>query len=67
MWLLIVIHLSFSPVPAHVVHAEMAQTFASEKKCGERIQQIFEEAKALKKDIPDTINMGCIPLNGRTT
>jgi hypothetical protein len=67
MWLLLVIHLQFAPAPPHVVHAEMVQTFSSEKKCGERIHEMFEQAKAEKKEIPAEINMGCVPLNGRTT
>jgi hypothetical protein len=67
MWLLFVIHLQLSPAPARVVHAEMVQTFASEKKCGERIHEIFKQAKAQGKDVPVEINMGCVPLNGKVS
>ena len=65
MWLLIVIHLAFTPSPPHVVHAEMVKTFATEKKCIKRIDEIMEQAKKEKKSIPAEINMGCVPLNGR--
>jgi hypothetical protein len=64
MWLLMVIHLQFAPVP-HVIHAEMVETFAGEQKCTERINSIMARAKEAGRPVPEQVNMGCVPLNGR--
>jgi hypothetical protein len=63
MWLLLVIHLSFAPEP-HVVHAEIAEIMATEKKCEEKVKWIFDEAEKSGKPVPPEINMGCVSLNG---
>ncbi len=66
MWLLVVIHLAFAPEP-HVVHTEIVEIMATEKKCTEKVKWIFEEADKINKPIPAKINMGCVPLNGRSS
>ena len=58
MWLLLYITLVFSPTP-HVVDVRVVEFFENEQKCIKKIQEIPKE------EIPPTVNMGCVPLNGR--
>jgi len=54
MWLLLVIHLTFTPEP-QVIHVEITQTFSTEHECIKKLKAIP------KKDTPSNINLGCVP------
>ena len=63
LWLLMIIHLGGDPVS--VRHAEIGQTFHSQQECIKRMQAIFKEANEENNPVPPTINMGCMPFNGK--
>jgi len=63
IWLLMVVYLGGDPVS--VQRAEIGQTFSSEQDCIKRMKEIFKEADEDKQPIPPSINMGCVPFNGK--
>jgi hypothetical protein len=65
IWLLLLIHLNITPPDVGVKHAEVVRTFHSEQDCIKELQSIFKDAKESGQPVPPTINMGCVPLNGK--
>jgi len=63
MYLLVLVHLVFSPVP-QVQHMEIISFHSGKQDC---IKDLKARREKVGKDWPDQLNIGCIPLNMERT